>query len=135
MSAKEFKVSISNVLLPLLLVSFTLFLTLAFQMTQIMRDREALHQAKMQQDKPMEDAQKLQAQLTALALGTKKLADSGDKDAQNIIAQLKQNGITVAEPATTSAPGAMAPKPALAPVGGQGGAAPAAAPAAPADQP
>ncbi len=126
MSSKDFKVSVSNILLPLLLIAFTLFLMLAFQMTQIMRDREVLHQAKTQQDKPLEDVQKLQAQLSALALGTKKLADGGDKNAQTIIAQLKQAGITVGEPAPTPAPppSAMAPKPMAAPVNGQGSAVP-----------
>jgi len=36
-------------------------------LTQSLRDRDALHQAKAQQDKPFEDVQKLQSQLTALA--------------------------------------------------------------------
>jgi len=52
---------------------------LAFQMTQSLRDRDALHQAKAQQDKPFEDVQKLQSSAYALALGTRKLADGGDK--------------------------------------------------------
>src|ERR1700761_3433442 len=101
MNAKDMKITLAHVLIPLTLVAFTLFLMLAFQMTQILRDREALHQAKTQQEKPLEDVQKLQAQLSALALGTKKLADGGDKNAQTIIAQLKQAGIVVGAPAPT----------------------------------
>ena len=127
MSSKDFKVTTSNIMLPLVLVAFTLFLSLAFQMTQVMRDREALHQVKTQQDKPLEDVQKLQAQLSALALGTRKLADGGDPNAKAIIAQLKQAGITVGAPSVPAAPKTM-------PAANQAPAVPA-APKAPADQP
>jgi|GEM_PF-1208022 hypothetical protein len=105
------KVTIGQVLFPVSLVAFVLFIMLAFQMTQIMRDREAMHQAKAQQDKPIEDAQKVQTQLSALALGTKKLADKGDKDAKGIIDRMSKLGITVNEnapvaPAAGALPGA-----------------------------
>ena len=123
MSSKDQKITMTQVLLPLALVSFTLFLMLAFQMTQSLRDRDALHQAKAQQDKPFEDVQKLQAQLSALALGTKKLADGGDKNAQDIITQLKKAGIVVGDQAATAKP--MAAAPAAPPaVGGEGSAVP-----------
>src|ERR1700722_15648666 len=104
MSSKDAKLTLSQILLPLALVSFTLFLLLAFQTMQSLRDRDTLHQAKTQQDKPFEEVQKLQSQLSALALGTKKLADGGDKGAEGIIAQLKQAGIVVGEPTAAAKP-------------------------------
>ena len=106
MASRFEKITAGQLLFPLSLVAFVLFLLLAFQTTQIVRDREALHQARLQQDKPLEEANKVQAQLEALALGTKKLAEKGDKDAQAIIDRMKQIGITVGGAAPTLAPGA-----------------------------
>lgn len=113
-------ISTCQILLPVALVAGVLFLTLGFQTMQIARDRGALHQMITQQDKPLEESRKVQAQLTALALGTKKLADGGDKNAEAIIARMQQLGISVGGPA----PGAEGTAPA--------GAAPAAPPAPPA---
>ncbi|MBV8061093.1 MAG: hypothetical protein JO253_06170, partial [Alphaproteobacteria bacterium] len=70
-----------------------------------------LQSVKSQQDKPLEETTKVQAQLNALALGTKKLADGGDKDAQTIITRMKQAGINIGENApagTAAAPAAPA---------------------------
>jgi hypothetical protein len=92
------KVTAAQILLPVSLVAFVVFLFLAFQFTQVMRDRDAMHQALAQQDKPMEDVQKLQAQLNSLAIGTQKLADNGDKDAKAIIDRMNKLGISVNMP-------------------------------------
>ncbi|MDP9127136.1 MAG: hypothetical protein M3N08_02590 [Pseudomonadota bacterium] len=101
----------SQILLPLSLVALVVFLGTAFQTTQVFRDRTTLHQVKAQQDKPLEDTRRLQAQLDALAVGTLKLADQGDKNAQAIIERLKKLGITVTPPKTdAAAPMATAPE-------------------------
>jgi hypothetical protein len=121
--AKDGKITVAQVLVPLSLVAFILFIMLAFQTSQILRDRDVLHQQKSRQDKPMEDTQKVQAQLDALAVGTKKLAEGGNKSAQAIIARMKQMGITVNEtkggatpaPAASTTPPAEAPEPATPP--------------------
>jgi hypothetical protein len=89
------KVSTTQILFPVVLLSFVLFIMLFFQTTQIMLARQDLVQAQNQQSKPLEDAQKVQAQLNALATGTAKLADNGDKGAAAIIARMKKLGLTV----------------------------------------
>ncbi len=102
------KMTIGQVLFPVSIVAFVMFLMLGFQLTQIMRDRDAMHQAREQQDKPLDEAKKVQNQLTALAVGTKKLSDKGDVNAKGIIDRMKKIGITVSDnpPGATAAPGA-----------------------------
>jgi hypothetical protein len=104
MSTKDNPVTSCQILGAVALVSFVLVLMMAFQTVQIVRDREFLNQAKSQQDKPLEDSRKVQAQVTALAMGAKKLADGGDKNAAAIIDRLQQIGITVGGP-PPAAPG------------------------------
>lgn len=96
--ANNNSVSAGETLLPVLVVALVLFLSMGFQTVQILRDRDTLHQVLGQQDKPMEESRKLQAQLTALALGTKKLADGGDKNAAAIIDRMQKAGISVGTP-------------------------------------
>lgn len=112
--SKESTLTPCQVLLPVSLIAFVVALSLAFQTTQIVRDHDFLQTAKSQQDKPLEETAKVQAQLTALAFGTKKLADGGDKDAQAIVTRMKQAGISIggeaaatgAQPAAPAAPAA-----------------------------
>ena len=121
--ANNNSVSANEIVLPVLIISIVLAVSLGFQTVQVMRDRDALHTFISQQDKPLEDARKLQAQLTALALGTKKLSDGGNKNAGAIIARMQQLGVTVgdnkATPTTATtpaaAPDAAAPVPAAVP--------------------
>jgi len=94
-SNRDTTVSAAQVLFAVAFLSLVLFSTLAFQTSQVLRDRDTLAQAKTQQDKPLEESRKVQAQVTALALGTKKLADGGDKDAATIIKRMEQAGVTV----------------------------------------
>ncbi len=101
-SSRNGSIVTSQLLFPMALVAFVVFLGTTFQTVQVFRDRAVLHQAKTQQDKPLEDSRKVQAQLEALAVGTLKLADQGDKNAQAIIERLKQLGISVAPPKTSS---------------------------------
>lgn len=83
--------------LPILVLTLVVFLSLSFQTYQIMGDRDNLHHLIGQQDKPLEESHKLQMQLTALALGTKKLADGGNKFAAAIIEHMQQAGITISD--------------------------------------
>lgn len=111
---KDFKVSAGQLIFPLSLTTFVVFLMLAFQTSQLLRDRDTLHFNKSMQEKPLQDVQKVQAQLDALAVGTRKLADHGNKNAQTIINRLKEMGITVNStpkaPAKAAAPAIPASK-------------------------
>lgn len=89
------KVTLSQVLLPIAILGFVVVVFLGFQLTQIMRDRGNMHSAMAQQQKPLEDAMHVQDQLNALAIGTQKLADKGDKDAKGIIERMNKLGIKV----------------------------------------
>lgn len=95
---KDFKITAGQLIFPVSLTAFVVFIMLAFQTSQLLRERDGLYAAKTQQDKPLQDSQKVQAQLDALATGTKKLADHGNKNAQAIIEKMKQAGITVNAP-------------------------------------
>jgi hypothetical protein len=94
-SSSDMRVTVKNLLVPISLMSLTMLLVLAFQTMQILRDRDALNNARGQQEKAFEDSQRLQGQLNALLLGTKKLADEGNKDAVGIVDKLKTLGIQI----------------------------------------
>jgi len=94
----DFRLTMTHLLFPISLLAFTLMLLFAFQTTQILRDRDVLHETKGGQEKAFEDSQRLQAQLNALLLGTQKLADQGDKNAKVIVDKLKELGITIGQP-------------------------------------
>lgn len=110
-SSKDCKLTPACLLLPVGMLAFVLFIMLAFQVSQIMRDRDSLNQVKQQQEKPLEDVQKLRAQLDAVAVGTLKLSQNGNKDAKAIIDRMKRMGIVVnsGNPASGGAPAAAMP--------------------------
>jgi preprotein translocase subunit SecF len=108
------KLTTGQVLFPVALLSLVVTIFLGFQTTMLFSDRNQLQLAHTQQDKPLEQVGKIKAQLNALATGTLKLSEQGNKDAQNIIAELKKAGIDVsdqpqgqpAQPAMTAPPSA-----------------------------
>jgi hypothetical protein len=108
----------SVTLLAVGLLVFTLF-----QLTQILQDGSNLSKAKAQVQKNLEEAtkavdegQKMQDQLNAVAIGTQKLADAGNANAKEIVAQMGKLGIKIdpnfkkGQTPPAAAPGA-APKP------------------------
>ena len=98
-------VTSTQVLLPVIMISVVVFLFLAFQTVILSQDRSNFDTAITQQQPTIEQVQKVKAQLDALALGMLKLSQLGDKDAMNIIAQLKKAGVNVGDPsAPSSAP-------------------------------
>jgi hypothetical protein len=112
-SNKNNQLTTTQILVPVSLIAFTLTLLFAFQTSQILRDRDSLNLAKIQQEKPYEDSQRLQLQLQSLVLGTQKLADQGDENAKVIVNKLKDLGISIAPPAQkTVSPVIPAPIPA-----------------------
>lgn len=84
------------------IIAATLFGFSIFQFTQILADRDNLHKAQEQvqknieqADKVLADNQKMLDQLNAIAIGTQRLADAGNPNAKEIVAQLSRLGIKI----------------------------------------
>lgn len=108
------KLTTTQVLLPVLLLSASLVGFFAFQTSLLVSERGTQNEVRTQQEKPLEQLGKLKAQLNTLATGTLKLSQEGDKDATNIIAQLKKVGVDVEaeqnpKPALGTAPAGITP--------------------------
>ncbi|MER2519881.1 MAG: hypothetical protein ABTQ34_04235 [Bdellovibrionales bacterium] len=110
MSNKDSGVAAGQLLLPLTMVSCAVLGLLAFNTVQIVQGHGALKQVISQQDKPLEEAKKIESQLTALALGTKKLADAGNGNAQGIVEAMQKAGITINDKPTGEAGNATQPQ-------------------------
>ncbi|MGE4351146.1 MAG: hypothetical protein AB7E52_03045 [Bdellovibrionales bacterium] len=105
--AATMRISTKHLLVPMLVMAFTMALFFVFQMTQIMRDRDALNQTFGRQTAPFEQSQKLNAQFGGLVVGTQKLAEDGNKSAVQLTERLKQIGVIQtpsAAPAQQTAP-------------------------------
>jgi hypothetical protein len=110
------KVTTTNILSVMGILAFVVFLSTTYQTSQILRDREGLRQALTQQDQPLQSLARVQTQLDALAVGTLKLSQKGDKNAQAIIDRMKQLGITVHPPAQGGALGHATVAPGVKPI-------------------
>jgi hypothetical protein len=109
------KITATQLLFPLSLTGFVLMVFLGFQTTLLVSDHDAMKLARAQQEQPLQQLSKLKAQVNALAVGTLKLSENGDKSAKNIIDQLKKAGVDVQDQAPApaqAAPAMMAPAPA-----------------------
>lgn len=95
---KNQDITTSHILVVLSLMAFTMALFFAFQMSQVVMERDFLHQTKGQQRALFEQSQKLNEQFGGLVVGTQKLAKEGDKDAQSLIDRLKQIGVIQTSP-------------------------------------
>ena len=104
-----------QILLPVLLLSLAILGSFAFQSVILVGDHKALTSAYEQQEKPLQEVEKIRTQVSALATGTLKLAQQGDKNAETIIDQLKKAGIKVVDQPPTAAPVAGAAAPVAAP--------------------
>jgi hypothetical protein len=102
-----------QILFPIFLIGLVIFISLINQTTGIIRERHNLNDAVTQQAQAVEQAQKVDAQVNALAAGTAKLADKGDNSAKDVVARMKKAGIvlgpqpqapTTSKPASTSVP-------------------------------
>jgi len=105
------RIAVRQLLIPVSLLSLAVFLFLAFHTMQLMRDRDALNNAKGQQEQAFQESQRLQAQLNALLIGTQELADKGNKSAKGITDKLRDIGINIRPPASPQAQGAIPPAP------------------------
>jgi hypothetical protein len=93
------KITAQRLLFPVFLLSFAFALLLVFQLTLLVSERDNLHTAFGEQDAPLQKLQEIKTQVNALAIGTLHLSQQGNKDAENIMAQLKKAGIDVSDKA------------------------------------
>jgi len=84
-----------GVMLPMLLGLLTLVLWFGFQTYQLIQERGAINTRKANQEKIYANAQKMRAQLDAIATGTARLAQQGNAHAQQVVTALRARGITI----------------------------------------
>lgn len=88
----------SGLPLPLILVVLSLFVLMAFETGQAIRDRSALADLRRSQEPSMQQSVKLRQQLQTLASKTAELAAAGDAGAKSVIDQMKRLGVTLSPP-------------------------------------
>jgi hypothetical protein len=79
----------------LALVTLALFVMVAFQSVQLIRERSNLGDVRSNQEPTIQEGIKLRKQLETLANDTARLAAAGDAGASTIIEELRRQGITV----------------------------------------
>lgn len=80
---------------PLLLLAIAVLVWFGFQTIQLVQERSALATLNGSQEATYRNAQKMRGQLDALAAGTQKLANAGNRNAQSVVGALQQRGITI----------------------------------------
>lgn len=85
----------SSVFIPVLLIALAVVVWSGFQSIQLFQERSNLANLRTSQDAMFQNARKMRDQLDALAAGTQKLANSGNKNAQAVVNALAQRGITI----------------------------------------
>ena len=84
-----------SVFVPLVILALAVAGWAAFQMTQLLRERDSLDAARTNQERPMENSKKLRDQLDGIARETQLLANKGNAGAKLIVDELKKRGITI----------------------------------------
>jgi hypothetical protein len=84
--------------LPLTLVVISLFLFIAFQTYQSLRDRSALSDVRASQEQTVQEATKVRHQLETLAGETAQLAADGDAGARAVVDEMKKQGVGLNPP-------------------------------------
>ena len=102
--------------LPLALLALALFLMLAFQTVQLVRESETLATIDRNQDTPLQETARLRQAVDSLAGDIAQLAQSGNANAKQVIDEMaKQNIVLRPQPPTTPAvPDAALPAPEVA---------------------
>ena len=75
-----------------------------FQTVQFVRERNHLTQLKASQETPIQEANKVRAQIEAITADTVKLAAEGNVGAQRIIFELQKRGFKLPADAKTTVP-------------------------------
>jgi regulatory protein YycI of two-component signal transduction system YycFG len=92
-----------SLFVPLFLILITLVLWFGFQTYQLVKERGNLKTLQANQETMLANAQKMRAQLDAIASGTARLAQQGNTNAAQVVNALKAKGITI-KPNATSGP-------------------------------
>jgi hypothetical protein len=100
MSEAQMDTNRSGIFLPLLLILITLVLWFGFQTAQLVKERGNLKTLQANQEKMLNNAQKMRAQLDAIAAGTARLAQQGNANAAQVVNALKAKGISINPNAT-----------------------------------
>lgn len=79
--------------LPVLLVTVAVTAWFAFQTVQLVEERSSLAQLKDAQEKTLQNAHKMRAQLNSIASGVAQLAKQGNADAKLVVKALRAKGI------------------------------------------
>ncbi len=85
-------------LIPQILVTLALVIWFSFQLFQTIKAHTALDNAYNNQEPQVQTANKIRASLSALASGTKQLANQGNPNAAQIVQALAQRGINISDP-------------------------------------
>lgn len=86
--------------LPILLGLLTLVIWFGFQTSQLLKERDNLKILGDNQATLYANAQKMRAQMDAIAAGTARLAQAGNPNAQQLVNALRARGITINPNAT-----------------------------------
>ncbi|MDQ2697118.1 MAG: hypothetical protein M3Z21_17410 [Pseudomonadota bacterium] len=90
--------------LPLALLGSALLLLVGFQTVQLAGERATLREILERQTAPLQEAQKLRAQLDSIAGKTAELAAAGNPNARRLLDELSRRGITIAPPTAGDPP-------------------------------
>jgi len=93
-----------GVFIPLLLITLASLGWTVFQTTELIRERNNLNQSHEDQVTPLAQSQKVRVAADSLAAKMQTLADQGDANAQLVINELHQRGITINTKASTPTP-------------------------------
>jgi|GEM_PF-731503 len=104
------QITMTQLLTPMIFMALTLLILFCFQMSQILHDRDSLNQSISQQEPSIQEAQKINAQFGGLVMGTRRLAEQGNKGAAALVDQLKQIGV-IPQDMPRSQAGSPAPVP------------------------
>ena len=85
-------------LLPVALSVLALFLLVAFQTVQAVRDHDSLTAFRASQQASIQAGEKLRQQLETLAGQTAVLANGGDAAAKDVVEQMRKQGFTLSPP-------------------------------------
>lgn len=95
MSEPQLNPNRADLFVPLLLILITLLLWFGFQTYQLAKERGNLKTLEANQETMLSNAQKMRAQLDAIAAGTAHLAQQGNANAAQVVNALKAKGISI----------------------------------------
>jgi hypothetical protein len=84
--------------LPVILVTVSFFVLMAFETGYAIHDRQALADQQRSQEPVVQEALKLRQQLETLASKTAQLAADGDEGAKAVVDQMKRQGVNLTAP-------------------------------------